>query len=134
LRLKKLKAPLFVLGEELKNYNFEIVTGGTDTHLLLLDLRNMGISGAEAEAVLGSVDLIVNKNLIPFESQNAKLTSGIRIGTAALTSRGMNHEQMGEIALFIYEAIKNKNDQEKLFAIKGKVNDMCHEFPLNQVN
>lgn len=83
-----------VLGEELKNYGFRLISGGTDNHLLLIDLTNKNITGKDAEKLLDSVGITVNKNTIPFETLSPFITSGIRIGTPAVTTRGFKEEEM----------------------------------------
>ncbi len=89
-----------VLGEELKNYGFRLISGGTDNHLLLIDLTNKNITGKDAEKLLDSVGITVNKNTIPFETLSPFITSGIRIGTPAVTTRGFKEEEMKKIAYF----------------------------------
>ncbi|MCM8710452.1 serine hydroxymethyltransferase [Clostridium sp. SYSU_GA19001] len=117
-----------VLGEELKNYGFRLVSGGTDNHLLLLDLTNKNITGKEAEKLLDEARITVNKNTIPFETQSPFITSGIRIGTAAVTTRGFKEEEMKEIAYLINYVIENRgiNIEE----VKKRVNEICIKFPI----
>lgn len=117
------------LAEALVSLGFDLVTGGTDTHLVLVDLRNRNISGMEAEKLLESVNITVNKNVIPFDPKGANNPSGIRLGTPTLTSRGMQPEQMQEIASLIDQAVNNRKQSEKLAAIRRQVSEICRGFP-----
>lgn len=115
------------LGEELKKRDFNLVSGGTDTHLLLLDLRNKNITGKKAEKLLDEVKITVNKNTIPFDPESPFVTSGIRIGTPAVTTRGMKEEDMAVIAEIIDKIIANPENKEE--AIK-MVDDLCNKHDL----
>lgn len=117
------------LAEKMVSLGFDLVTGGTDTHLVLVDLRNKNISGMEAEKLLESVNITVNKNVIPFDPKGANNPSGIRLGTPTLTSRGMQPEQMKKIASLIDQAINNRKQSDKLANIKRQVSEICREFP-----
>ena len=117
-----------VLGEELVKYDFKLVSGGTDNHLILVDLNNKDITGKEAEALLDSIGITVNKNTVPNETKSLFVTSGIRIGTAAVTTRGFTTEDMKEIAYIINEAIKNKD--KNLEDVKARVKALCDKHPL----
>lgn len=116
------------LGEKLQDYGMRLVSGGTDNHLLLVDLTNMDITGKEAEEALDKVSITVNKNTIPFETRSPFVTSGIRIGTPAVTTRGMDEEEMKQIGEFIYETLKNSDNEEKLAEIKKDVLELTNEF------
>ncbi|MFW6230050.1 MAG: serine hydroxymethyltransferase [Halanaerobium sp.] len=116
------------LGEKLQDYGMRLVSGGTDNHLLLVDLTNMDITGKEAEEALDKVSITVNKNTIPFETRSPFVTSGIRIGTPAVTTRGMDEEEMKQIGEFIYETLKNSDNEEKLLEIKKGVLELTNEF------
>ncbi|MCX5714541.1 MAG: serine hydroxymethyltransferase, partial [Candidatus Omnitrophica bacterium] len=118
------------LAETLNSKGFRIVSGGTDTHLMLVDLTKKQISGAEASSVLEEVNITVNKNLIPFDPQSPAVTSGIRLGTPAVTTRGMKEPQMRKVAQFIDEAILTRADAKKLSEIKEKVLKLTKGFPL----
>ncbi len=118
------------LASELSKKNFRIVSGGTDTHLMLVDLTAKGITGKEASALLGEVNITVNKNLIPFDKQPAGVTSGIRVGTPAVTTRGFKEPQMRRIAQFINDAIAFKDSAVKLPGIKKEVLALAGKFPL----
>jgi len=116
-----------VLAEELKNYGFRIVSGGTDNHLMLIDLTNKGITGKDAEKLLDSVGITVNKNTIPYETLSPYITSGIRVGTPATTTRGFKEKEMEKIAYLISETIGVGN----LEKIGKEVAELCKQFPLN---
>jgi glycine hydroxymethyltransferase len=115
-----------VLAEELMNRGFKLVSGGTDNHLMLVDLTNKGVTGKEAEAMLDEVGITVNKNTIPFDKQKPNIASGIRIGTPAMTTRGMKEEEMKTIAELIDRTIKGE-DKEK---IKADVLKLTSRFPI----
>ena len=120
------------LGERLGNHGFHLVSGGTDNHLILLDLRpsHEDLTGKEAEAVLEEAGLTVNKNTVPRESRSPFVTSGLRIGTAALTSRGMSELEMTQIADWIYEVLSSPTDESKIQRVRGAVSELCSSFPL----
>lgn len=117
-----------VLAEELNKYEFKLVSGGTDNHLILLDLTNKNITGKDAEKILDSVGITVNKNTVPFETLSPFVTSGIRIGTAAVTTRGFNEEDMKEIAYLINYVIEHRD--KDLSEIRSKVVELCKKYPL----
>lgn len=117
------------LAESLLGYGFDLVTGGTDTHLVLVDLRGKQISGKKAERLLESVNITVNKNVIPFDPKGANDPSGIRLGTPTLTSRGMQPEQMREVAALINETLTRRDDQAVLSRVKRRVDALCQAFP-----
>ncbi len=119
-----------VLAESLKEKGFRLVSGGTDNHLILVDLRNFSITGKEAEKLLESVGITVNKNMIPYDPRSPFITSGIRLGTPALTTRGMGKEEMREIAGLIYETIKERDNEAKLSSIRERVSEICARFPI----
>lgn len=118
------------LSKALAKKGFRIVSGGTDTHLLLADLTEKGITGADASRALEAVNITVNKNLIPFDKKSPATTSGIRLGSAAVTTRGMKEIQMRQIAQFIYETIEADNDPKKVKEIKTRVLNLTKRFPL----
>jgi glycine hydroxymethyltransferase len=117
-----------VLGDELLKYGFRLVTGGTDNHLILIDLTNKNITGKDAEKLLDNAGITVNKNTIPFEKLSPFVTSGLRLGTPAVTTRGFKEEEMKKIAYFINYVIENKD--KDLTEIKNQVNDLCSQFPI----
>lgn len=116
-----------VLEEELKKYDFRLVSHGTDNHLLLIDLTNKDITGKEAESLLDSIGITVNKNTIPFETRSPFVTSGIRIGTPAVTTRGFKEEEMREIAYLINYVIENRD--KDLSEAREKVKGICEKYP-----
>lgn len=115
-----------VLAEELLKLNFNLVSGGTDNHLILIDLRNKHITGKELETKLDDVGITVNKNAVPFDTEKPSITSGIRIGTPAVTTRGFKEDDMKEIAHLINMVVENKNTEE----IKQRVKKLCEKHPL----
>jgi glycine hydroxymethyltransferase len=119
-----------VLCEELKKRGYKIVSNGTETHLFVIDLRDKNITGLEAQEILESVGIITNKNLIPFDPFPPSITSGIRIGTPCITSRGMSEKDMIKIAEWIDETLKNRNNEKILKDIRRKVRRFANEFPI----
>ena len=117
-----------ILGEELVKYGFKLVSNGTDNHLILVDLTNKNITGKEAENLLDSIGITVNKNTVPNETRSPFITSGIRIGTAAVTTRGFDIEAMKEIASIINDAIENRNSN--LEVLRERVKTLCAKYPL----
>jgi glycine hydroxymethyltransferase len=118
------------MADELKNSGFRLVSGGTDNHLMLVDLTPKGVTGKDAQEALDRAAITVNKNGIPFDTQGPMVTSGIRIGTPALTTRGMKENEMREIASLIADVIDHINDEQKIKAVAEKVNTLCARFPL----
>lgn len=117
------------LAEELLAKGYELVSGGTDNHLVLVDLTKKGITGKEAEEALVKAGITVNKNTIPFETRSPFVTSGIRIGVPAVTTRGMKEAEMRVIAGFIDSGIENRGDDTVLAKIKDEVKELCVRFP-----
>lgn len=117
-----------VLAEELVKYDFKLVSNGSDNHLILVDLNNKDITGKDAEKLLDSIGITVNKNTVPNETKSPFVTSGIRIGTAAVTTRGFDEEDMKEVAALINDAIENKD--ENLSSLKNRVKALCSKHPL----
>jgi len=109
---------------------YHIISGGTDNHMMLIDLRNKDITGKAAEEALGKADITVNKNMVPFDDKSPFVTSGIRVGTAAITTRGLKEGDMETIVGFIDDVVVNHEDDAKLEAISEKVNAMMSEKPL----
>jgi glycine hydroxymethyltransferase len=118
------------IANELKIRGNELVSGGTDNHLMLVDLTNHNITGKDAEAKLSEAGIILNKNTIPFETKSPFITSGIRIGTPAATTRGMKEKEMVIIADAIDEIILNMNDPEKSKEVKSTILELCNQFPI----
>jgi glycine hydroxymethyltransferase len=119
-----------VLGEVLVSRGLRLVSGGTDTHLVLVDLRNYGVTGKDAANALEHAGITVNKNAIPFDPQKEWVTSGIRIGTPALTSRGMKEAEMRQIANWIADVVKDPNDTAVQQRVRAEVRDMTLNYPL----
>ena len=119
-----------VLAESLLSEGFELVTGGTENHLLLLDLSNTEVTGKLAETSLDAAGITVNKNTVPQEKRSPFVTSGIRIGTPALTSRGMKENEMKQIAKWISQILRSPNDVELQNKVRSAVKEMCSHFPL----
>lgn len=119
-----------VLAETLISEGVNIVSGGTDNHLMLLDTRNLNITGKDAEKVLDSIGITVNKNAIPFDPTSPFVTSGIRIGTPAVTSRGMDEQAMVAIGRIIANVLKNPKDEVKLAEAARQVADLTDQYPL----
>ena len=117
-----------VLAEELVKYDFKLVSNGSDNHLILIDLNNKDITGKDAEKRLDSIGITVNKNTVPNETKSPFVTSGVRIGTAAVTTRGFDEEDMKEVAALINDAIENKD--EDLSSLKNRVKALCSKHPL----
>jgi glycine hydroxymethyltransferase len=109
---------------------YHIVSGGTDNHLLLIDLRNKNISGKKAEAALGKADITVNKNMVPFDDKSAFITSGIRVGVPAMTTRGLKESEMATVVDYIDTALLNAENESSLASVRGKVNAFMQGFPL----
>lgn len=116
------------LSEALTSYGFKIVSGGTDNHLILVDLTNKDITGKDAEKLLDSIGITVNKNTVPKETKSPFITSGIRIGTPAVTTRGFTEEDMKEIASIINEALTNK--EPNIEELSNRVKELCKKHPL----
>ena len=118
------------LANGLQAEGVSLVSGGTDNHLILIDLRSLGLTGKVAEKVLDEIGITVNKNTIPFDPESPFVTSGIRIGTAAVTSRGFGAEEMKEIASLIAFTLKNHDDETKLNEAKERVDALTKKFTL----
>lgn len=118
------------LAEGLQKEGLTLISGGTDNHLLLVDVKSLGLTGKVAEHVLDEIGITVNKNTIPFDQESPFVTSGIRIGTAAVTSRGFGLEEMDEIASIISFTLKNHEDEAKLAEARERVNALTEKFPL----
>ncbi|NOZ93010.1 aminotransferase class I/II-fold pyridoxal phosphate-dependent enzyme [bacterium 3DAC] len=119
-----------VLADELVKHGLRIVSGGTDNHLMLVDLRPIGVTGKDAENMLEEAGITVNKNAIPFDPQPPKVTSGIRIGTPALTTRGMGADEMKKIAELIVRVLKSGGDERIITSVREEVKELTSQFPL----
>ena len=120
------------LAAELLERGYRLVSGGTDNHLMLVDLRKNGLTGAQAEVTLDKAWITVNKNSIPFDPEKPAVTSGIRLGTPAMTSRGMEEEDMAAIAQFIHQALEAHEDADAIERVRQQVADFCSHFPLHK--
>lgn len=109
---------------------YKIISGGTDNHLMLIDLRSKNLTGKQAEDALIQADITINKNMVPFDTQSPFVTSGMRIGTPAITTRGMKEKDVVKVVELIEEALKKPDDQKHLIAMKKKVNRFVQKFPL----
>jgi glycine hydroxymethyltransferase len=118
------------LAAALQDTGFRIISGGTDNHLMLVDVFAKGILGSEAELALGKAGITVNKNSIPFDANPPLKPSGIRVGTPALTTRGMKEPEMRQIAVWITQALDKRNDDGALDGIRGEVAELANQFPL----
>ena len=136
------------LGEEFKKYaqqviknaqafanklislGFKVISGGTDNHLMLVDLRNKNLTGKAAQEMLDEVGITVNKNSVPFDDKGPLITSGIRIGTPALTTRGMNEKDMENIAIMINDIVSNPQNEEVKKNVRQRIDDLTGEHPL----
>ncbi|WP_312138347.1 serine hydroxymethyltransferase [Sphingobacterium sp.] len=128
--IKQVKQNAATLAQFFVEKDYKIISGGTDNHLMLVDLRNKDISGKEAEAVLGLAGITTNKNMVPFDTRSPFVTSGVRFGTAAITTRGIGETEIVQIGELIDEALTSRNDEAALNRIHGKVKEMMAQFPL----
>ena len=120
------------LAKKLLKLDFQIISNGTDNHLLLIDLRNKNISGKDAEIALEKAGITVNKNMVPYDDKSPMITSGIRVGTPAMTTRGMKEPEMEYIAELINKVITNPGNESELSNVKNFVKELCSRFPLYQ--
>ncbi len=127
---KQIIANAQAMATSFRDKNYNSISNGTDNHLLLIDLRNKNISGKKAEQVLGKADITVNKNMVPFDDKSAFVTSGIRVGVPAVTTRGMKEEHMQFIVDCIDDCLTHADDEAYLSNIKKKVNEFMQQFPL----
>ena len=118
------------MAEELMNMDYNLITDGTDTHVILIDLSNKNITGKTAERILGKAGITANKNMVPFDTKSPFVTSGIRLGTPAITTRGMGENEMRMIASWIDLAIRKHENDAILLDIKCKVKELCSSFPI----
>jgi len=118
------------LAAKLNSYDFNLISGGTDNHLMLIDLTNKNITGKQAENALEKAGITVNKNMVPFDQRSPFVTSGIRVGTPAVTTRGMKENEMNIIAGFINSAVACSDNEIKLEEIRIEVKELCSKFPL----
>lgn len=121
------------MARELMDLGYDVVSGGTDTHLMLVDLQSKDLTGKAAEEVLENAGITVNKNMVPFDPQSPFVTSGIRIGTPALTTRGMKESEMEEIVFFIDKILSDPENESVLKMVRKQVHDLCNRFPLYEL-
>jgi len=119
-----------VLSEHLMTGGVNLVSGGTDNHMLLADLRNLGVTGKDAEAALGLAGITVNKNTIPFDTLGPAITSGVRIGTPAITTRGMKEPEMALIAEMILDVLQNIDDRDVIQKVNSQARELCTAYPI----
>lgn len=127
--IKQLLDNCQVLAKTLQNEGFRLVSGGTDNHLILVDTMSMGITGKDAEKALDDVNITANKNAIPFDQQKPNTTSGIRLGTAAMTTKGFKEAEFEQVGKWIAEVLKNKDDEDLKARIKKEVIELTDRFP-----
>jgi len=127
---RQIAANAKALAASLLEHGFRLVSGGTDNHLMLVDLTNKGVTGKEAQLLLDSVNITTNKNTIPFETRSPFIASGLRLGTPALTSRGMKEEEMKQVGRLIAEAIEGRNDPVILESVRAEIAIFTKRFPL----
>lgn len=120
------------LADEFIQHDYKIISNGTDTHVMLIDLRNKGLTGKKAEKALEEAGITVNKNMVPFDDQSPFITSGIRVGTPALTTRGMEENEMREIFKLIDQVIMNFGNESVYEKVRSRVYELCQQFPLYQ--
>jgi glycine hydroxymethyltransferase len=119
-----------VMGETLAAAGLRLMTGGTDNHLLLVDVSTVGVTGKDAETALDRAGITVNKNAIPFDTQKPAVTSGIRVGTPASTTRGMGPEEMRQIGQWIAEIVRRPDDERLTARIRPEVRKLASQFPV----
>ena len=119
-----------VMSEVFMEKGYKIISDGTDNHMMLIDLRNKGISGKVAENALVKADITINKNMVPFDDKSPFVTSGIRIGTPAMTSRGFKESQMKKVVNLIDKVLMKPEDERVISKVKDEVNSMMEKYPL----
>ena len=118
------------LAEELMARGLELITGGSDNHIVLLDLTRTGLTGADAEDALGKAGIVANRNSVPFDKRGPKVTSGIRLGTPAITTRGMKEADVRNIARWISSVLERPDNKKVLKDTRSMVRSLCRQFPL----
>ena len=130
--MKRVKSNAKTMSDLLIEKGYNIISGGTDNHCMLIDLRSKNINGKDAEEILGKVDITVNKNMVPFDTESPFVTSGIRIGTAAITSRGIQNETIPQIVSLIDRTLMNHSDEKVITNIKAEIHETMSPLPLFQ--
>ncbi len=128
--MKQVQKNAAAMAEAFVAREYHIISGGTDNHVMLIDLRNKGITGKDAERVLESADITANKNMVPFDDKSPFVTSGIRFGTAAITTRGLKESDMGIIVDWIDQVLTNPEDEAVIAKVRSEINEMMKEKPL----
>jgi len=128
--IKQVQANAQAMAKAFVARGYGIISGGTDNHLMLIDLRNKNITGKAAENALGKADITVNKNMVPFDDKSPFVTSGIRVGTAAITTRGFKEAEMALIVDLIDAVLTNPDDEANLETVKKQVLSLADQFPL----
>ncbi len=118
------------MSNELLSKDYRLISGGTDTHVILIDLTNKNVTGKSAEKALEKAGITVNKNMIPFDKRSPFITSGIRIGTPAITTRGMSSDEMALIVQLIDDIINNIDNEDKINKTRSTVSSLCKSFPI----
>ena len=120
------------MAQKFINKGYKVISNGTDNHLMLIDLSNKNITGKTAENILGAADITINKNMVPFDRESPFITSGIRLGTAAITSRGLKEKDMEKITEFIDIVLSNRDNTTRIVEVKKRINSWMKNFPLHQ--
>ena len=128
--IMQVKKNAMIMAEEFIKRNYDIISGGTDNHLMLIDLRSKKVTGKSAEEALGKAEITVNKNMVPFDTESPFITSGIRVGTAAMTTRGFKENDMIKIVEYIDEVLSNISNESYLASIKIEINKWAENYPL----
>jgi glycine hydroxymethyltransferase len=128
--MTQVQANASIMANELMKLGYHIVSGGTNNHSMLIDLRNKGITGKDAEIALGKTHITVNKNMVPFDTESPFVTSGIRIGTPAITSRGVSGEEILRIVSFIDETLQHHTSDDRMEEIRNAVEELMGNKPL----
>ena len=118
------------MSNELLSKDYRLISGGTDTHVILIDLTNKNVTGKSAEKALEKAGITVNKNMIPFDKRSPFITSGIRIGTPAITTRGMSSDEMALIVQLIDDIINDIDNEDKINKTRSTVSSLCKSFPI----
>lgn len=128
--VKQVKKNAAAMNQFFVSKGYKVISGGTDNHLMLIDLRSKNLTGKIAENTLVKADITINKNMVPFDDKSPFVTSGMRVGTAAMTTRGLKEDDMGRIASYIDEALMNHENESKLLAIRSEINKWMENYPL----
>ena len=128
--IRRVQTNARALAEAFVKKNYKVISGGTDNHIVLIDLRNKSLTGREAEETLNKVDITVNKNMVPFDDKPPQQTSGIRLGTSAITTRGLREENMTRIVSYIDRALQQREDEAALPLLRVEINDWMKNYPL----